>query len=201
MILVKDFNISSINIGFPIKRKSGYGIEIKYDTSNIVIQTPICKVEKIVMKESIEENGTIIKPHMIVSFKLADNFEYFQFFCSVHELMIKFLCRCSENPNYEILSKCSGNHEEIRKNFVAYARKFDDKEMSLKMILHKNTNFFQKNTNSISGLEVKEGDYVICIINANQISVDEDSATHTWDCKQCLVWKHSNEIQIKNTTH
>ena len=190
MILVKDFNISSINIGFPIKRTNGYGIEIKYKSSNIVIQTPICKVEEIHFKETVdEETNVVTKPYMIVSFKLADNFEYFQFFCSVHELIIKFLCRCSENENYEILSETQGDHEEIRKRFVAYAKKYDDKEMSIKLNIYKNTSYFQKNTNSISGLEVKRGDYVVCIINANQISVDDESATHTWDCKQCLVWK------------
>lgn len=179
IINIPEFNISSFSIGIPNKRNpNGYGSVIKYDGQDTIVQTPICKVEHIDTKDS--QNLSLI-------FKLSKNFEYFQFFCSLHELIIRHLCRYAENNKYLILDDTRGDHEEVRKLFSPNIFK-SDTNMYVKLKLNKKTQFFEKNTQEISGLEIKRGDYVICIIKANQISMDDKSANHTWDCIQCLKW-------------
>lgn len=182
LIKVSDFNISSISIGIPIKRhNNGYGSIINYNGQDIIIQTPLCKVEFIDTKE---ENI------MVISFKLSNNFEHFQLFCSIHELIIKHLCRYSESENYEILTDTGSNHEQVRTKFVSYVTNCQRTTMQIKLKLLNKTSYFAKNTQLISGLEIKPGDTVVCIIKANQISMDSESATHTWDCLECLKWNN-----------
>lgn len=180
LIKISDFNISSFAIGIPMKRpKGGYGSQLKYNGNEIIIQTPICLIDY------------IDKETMGITFKLADNFEYFQFFCSIHELIIKYLMRYNNNEDYDILTNISGN-EEIRKNFNSYVKKINDTEMNINMKIRKNTLFFTKNKQEISGLEFKRGDYVVCLIKPNQLSMDSISANHSWDCVQCLKWKNKS---------
>lgn len=181
IINVPDFNISSFSIGAPLKRRNkGYGCILNYNGNDIVLQTPLCKIESINLKE---ENT------LSIVFKLSDNFEYFQFFCSLYELIIKNLCRYSINNKYDILSGCEGDHEKIRKVFKSHVSKINDTDMIINLKVKNNTLFFDSNKQSISGLELNVGDYVVCIIGSNQVSMDEDGSVHTWDCKQCLRWK------------
>ena len=64
--------------------------------------------------------------------------------------------------------------------------------MNINMKIRKNTLFFTKNKQEISGLEFKRGDYVVCLIKPNQLSMDSISANHSWDCVQCLKWKNKS---------
>lgn len=180
MIYVPDFNISSFVINPPSKRPKGdYGSVLNYDNNDIIIQTPVCCVNNVDIKED----------SMNIKFKLSDNFEYFQFFSILHELIIKHLIRYYGNDNYNILSESSGDPDDIRKRFIPYIRKMNDTEMLISLKLLKKTEYFDRNKREISGLEIKPGDYVVCIIKSNQLSIDSISATHTWNCLQCLVWK------------
>lgn len=182
IINVPEFNISSFAIGIPKKRHNdGYGSVLSYNGDDIIIQTPICRVEYIDTKE---EN------QLCLSFKLSDNFEYFQFFCSLHELIIKHLCRYAENQQYDILINTKGEHEDIRKCYISSITKWNDTDMYLKLNILKKTQFFEKTKQQISNLEIQNGDYVVCIIKANQLSMHIDNASNSWDCIQCLRWKN-----------
>lgn len=180
MIYVPDFNISSFVIHPPVQRPKGdYGSVLNYDNDDIIVQTPVCYVNCVNVKEN----------YINIQFKLSDNFEYFQFFSILHELIIKHLIRYQGNENYNILGDSSGDPDDIRKRFVPYIKKMNDTEMLISLKLLKKTEYFDKNKQEISGLEIKQGDYVVCIIKSNQLSMDSISATHTWNCLQCLVWK------------
>lgn len=180
IINVPEFNISSFSIGIPNKRhNNGYGSILSYDGYDIIIQTPLCVVENIDMKD---------KKQLSLSFKLADNFEYFQFFCSLHELIIKHLCRYSENSEYDIMSEYNSDQVEIRKNVYSHISKVNDTEMFMKLQILDKTQFFDRMKTEISGLELKNGDQVVCIIKSNQLSMNEKTSIHSWNCVQCLVW-------------
>jgi hypothetical protein len=189
IINVPEFNISSFSIGTPMERhQGGYGSVVKYNGEDIILQTPLCKVEFVDYKED----------KLSIIFKLSDNFEYFQFFCSLHELIVKNLCRYAGSDKYKILSSCLGEHENIRKKFTSYVIKMNDTDMIINLKLRKSSKFFERTKQSISGLEVKRGDYVVCMIKANQISMDEETSTHTWDCIQCLRWRMNSKTNLNS---
>lgn len=178
IIKVSDFSISSFSVGIPNKRhNNGYGSVILYEGKDIYIQTPVCKVENI-------GEDTIC-----ISFKLADNFEHFQFFCSLYELVLRHLFRYHSNEKYDILSESDGSQEDMRKRFYSYVYKYNDTDMIIKMKILKKSRYFDRNKNEVTLKTVTKDNLVVCIIKSNQLSMDSKSASHSWDCVQCLIWE------------
>ena len=159
---------------------------IKYDRNEIIIQSPICKLEYLGQCNNL----------FSMLFKLSDNFEYFQFFCSLHELIIKNLCRYADNSEYEIMKKYdSKDQEHIRKSFRSHVVKTNDIDMIISLKINENTKFFNKEKEEITVKDIKKGDYVVCIMKSNKIELSEEYFLHTWDCIQCLKWK-SDKISL-----
>ncbi len=177
---IKNFNISSLSLTNPLQRSNGYGFKLIYDGSDFRFQLPLCVVLDVNIKGD--------KSFIYVSFKFSDNFDYFQFFCIVYEMIIKHLCRYSTKQDYDILKNTDGSPEEIRESFKTTAKKINSRDMGVSMKIQKNTLFFDKTKREISGLEIKPGDTVVCMIKTNGVSVDETTAGQTWVCTQCLKW-------------
>jgi len=182
LIKIKDFNISSVGIKNPLKRTNGYGSEIAYNGLSFVIQSPVVELSHVEVKGDNEEK----KKYLAGTFQLSDNFEYFQIFCSIHELIIRYLVRYSTYPDYDILKNTDGSEDEIREKFTSSINKSSNSNMFIKVKLTNETMFFDKKKYKISGLELNKGDKVIFIIRPNPIVSDNESAAQSWTCIQCL---------------
>lgn len=174
LIDIKTFNISSLCILNPVARNNGYGSKLIYDGYDFKFQLPLCIVS------NLDEN------HLLVKFELSENFDYFQFFCSVNELIIKYLIRYSTNPTYSILKNTDGNQDDVRAAFKSTIFKIDTTNILIKLKVLKSTLYFDKTKREISGLEIKPGDKVVCMISPNPIVSDDISASQVWTCTQCL---------------
>lgn len=177
---VKNYNIGLLNVKNPTYRKNGYNSKILYNGKDFKIQTPLCVVKDISTKSD--------KPFILVSFKIATNFNFFQFFSNIHEICIEHLLKYSKNPNFDILKNVS-DEEAIRKAFKATVEKQNDAEMTIRIKLNKNTLFFNKEQNEISGLEIQKEDKIVCILKTNGIVSDINTASQVWVCTQCLKFK------------
>lgn len=177
---VKNYNISLLNIHNPVRRKTGYNSKIMYSGKDFKVQTPLCVVKDINLKSD--------KPFIQLSFKIASNFSYLQFFSNVHELCIENLTKNSTNPSYDILKNVNGE-EEVRKAFQATVEKTNDVEMTIRMKINKSTLYFDKDRKVISGLEIQKGDKIVCIVKTNGLVADNNTATQVWVCLQCLKFK------------
>jgi hypothetical protein len=182
---VETYNISLLNISNPMKRNHGYGSQLTYNGSKFTIQSPLCIVSVIDTKQ----DNTLC-----VYFKLSQNFSHFQFFCSVHEINVRYLTRLFTNPNYtDILTTTDGTEESIRKVYDQTVKKVNTTEMYMELKLKKSTTFFNSKKEEISGLEIEPGDRVICLIKTNGLVFDEKSANQTWVCDECLIYKKGKE--------
>lgn len=177
---VKTYNISLLNVSFPLKRKTGYNSKILYNRSDFKIQTPLCTVKEI--------NTKAEKPFILLSFKLSGNFNYFQFFSNIYELCIENLIKYSKNPEFDILKNVNGE-DEIREAFKPTVEKVSDAEMQIRVKLNKSTVYFSKEQSEISGLEINVGDKIICIAKTNGVVSDNNTASQVWICLQCLKFK------------
>lgn len=177
---VKNYNISLLNIHNPIKRKTGYNSKIMYKGKDFKVQTPLCTVKDINLKSD--------KPFILLSFKIASNFSYLQFFSNIHELCIENLIKNSTNSSYDILKNVNGE-EEVRKAFQTTVKKNNDVEMTIRMKINKSTLYFDKEQKVISGLEIQKDDKIVCIIKTNGLVADNNTSSQVWVCLQCLKFK------------
>jgi hypothetical protein len=186
---VETYNMSLLNISNPIKRNNGYGSQLTYNGNKFIIQTPLCIVSTVDVK-----NDNFIS----LRFKLAQNFSHFQFFCSVHELNIRYLTRLYTNPNYnDILTSTDGSEESIREVYDQAVKKVNNTEMYMELKLKKSTLFYNNKKDEMSGLEIEPGDRVVCLIKTNGLVFDEKSANQAWICEECLLYKKGTEYQLQ----
>lgn len=171
MIHVKDFNISSFAVRPPTKRSNrGYGSVVTYNNQDVMTQTPVCTVEK------ISDDG------IAMTFSLAENFEHFQFFCSIYEIMLKRIEReIAQNP--DILTGVT----DARSKFRTTAVKSGGSEMTIFAKTSKKTKCFTEDRQEISILELKAGSKIVAVIRSGQISMDAESANHSWDMVQLMI--------------
>lgn len=181
IVKIKDFNISSIGFSNPMKRNNGYGCKLIYDGNDFRFQLPLAIVN------DVDLDGD--KPTITVNFKLSDNFDYFQFFCIINELVVKHLGRYATNPNYDILKDTDGSQEEIRDVFYTNINKVDGTDIKCVLKVNKSSLYFDNKKSEISGYEIKPGDKVVCMVKTNGLVVDNKSSGLHWICTQCLKWK------------
>jgi hypothetical protein len=179
---VKTYNISLINIESPKERNlSNYNSKILYNNNNFNIQSPLCTVIDIDTKSESK--------YIHMKFNLSSNFNHFQFFSNINELSIEYLKKISKNHKYNILTNKNKTEESIRESFIPTTNKLSDSEMIIKVKLNKSTTYFDKEKTEISGLEIKKNDKVVCILKTNGILVDQNTASLTWICQECLKFK------------
>lgn len=171
MIHVKDFNISAFSVRPPTKRSNrGYGSVVTYDNRDVLVQTPVCTVAK------ITDDG------VAMTFPLAENFEHFQFFCSIYEIMLKRIERdVAQNP--DIL----GGAPDVRSKFRTTVVKTGGSEMTVFAKTSGKTKCFTEQRQEISILELKPEDKVVAVIRSGQISMDSEAANHSWDMVQIMI--------------
>lgn len=176
---IKTYNISMLTINPPVEKKGGYYIsDILYNKLNFKFQSPLFKIVKIDLKAD--------KPYMLAKFKLANNFEYYQFFSGIFELCIEHLMKFYGHPRMSILKNTDGTEDDVRKNFKTNTDKISDAEMCFKIKLNKQTLFFDSKKQEISGLELKQGDKIVCILKTKGLVSDNNTASQMWTASQVL---------------
>jgi len=174
-INVKTYNVSLLTIGQTIKRPSGWANKILYNNKNFSIQTPLCEVLEVNTKN---------QPHIHLKFKLSKNFCHFQFFSNIEEIIINKIISSDT-----ILKNIEKKEKNARESFIRTVEKISDSEMTLRIKLTASTEYFDKQKEQISGLEIKKGDNVVCLIKTQGIVSDDNTASQLWLCQQCLKYK------------
>ena len=180
---VDKYNISLLTIGSPVSINNGYNLKILYNMKEFVIQTPLCKVLEVDMKAK--------KPYINIAFPLSKNFAYFQFFGGLNQDIMDALETYSKREDYDILKKMkidpeSESDNPLEDNFDSSSERTNDSTMVIKIKLKKETMYFNKDKNEMSGLEIKEGDKVIGLLQNKGVFVDQYNANFRWTASQML---------------
>ena len=174
---VKTYNITQLKIARPVKIPNGFNLKTLYNSQDFQVQTPLCKITEINLDND--------KPYLKIKFTISNNFQHFQFFFGLNQLIIENLEKHSKT-NLAIMKKVN---ENIEGNFSSSINKIDDEEIEILIRVNKETLYFNKTKDQIHNSELKVGNKVVALIFNKGIFVDNYNANLRWTATQILKFQ------------